>query len=53
MTTLASIRSFLRAWLLRRQTEHEMDEEMHFHLEARAADLMARGMSREEADKLR
>jgi len=40
MKDLAAWRSFARAWLFRSRMEQEMDAEMRFHLEARAADLM-------------
>ena len=49
--TLASIASFLRAWLGRSRMEHDMDREMRFHLEARAADLESQGMSRADAER--
>lgn len=50
MQRLAAIRSFCRAWFLRRRMEREMDEEMRFHLEARIADLVARGLTCEDAE---
>jgi predicted permease len=43
--------SFLRAALRRSQMEREMDDEMQFHLEARAADLRARGVPPAEAER--
>ena len=49
--TLASLTSFLRAWLGRSRMEHDMDREMRFHLEARAADLESQGMSRADAER--
>ena len=49
--TLASLASFLRAWLGRSRMEHDMDREMRFHLEARAADLESQGMSRADAER--
>src|SRR5688572_9285756 len=51
MKDLAAWRSFARAWLLRSRMEQEMDAEMRFHLEARAADLVAQGFSRADADR--
>src|SRR5687768_9857156 len=51
MKLIAMIRSFARAVLRRSQMEREMDEEMQFHLEARAADLMARGVPPAEAER--
>jgi len=51
LTSLAAIRSFLRAWLARSRMEREMDREMRFHLEARAADLESQGMSRADAER--
>src|SRR5580698_9702810 len=44
------LRSWIKGVFLRRQLEHEMDDELRFHLEARTDDLMARRqLSREEA----
>jgi len=51
MKLLASLKSFSRAWLLRSRMEHEMDREMQFHVEARAADLEANGLPRAEAHR--
>src|SRR4030095_8689004 len=52
MRPIAAITSFLRAWLLRSRMERDMDNEMRFHVESRAADLEARGVSRGEAARL-
>jgi len=41
MKTLAALKSFVRAWLMRSRMERDMDNEMRFHVEARAADLEA------------
>src|SRR3990170_1985784 len=46
---LAAIKSFVRAWLRRSRMERDMDNEMRFHLEARAADLEAQGLARADA----
>jgi hypothetical protein len=48
---LAALKSFARSWLLRSRMEHDMDREMRFHLEARAADLQAHGIPRAEAER--
>ena len=45
----ARMRSHWRGIWKRAEMEHELDDEMRFHLEARAEDLMRSGMSREEA----
>jgi predicted permease len=42
-------RSWTAAMLHRRRMEHDMDEEMRFHIEARAADLTSRGVPQQEA----
>src|SRR5688500_2771962 len=49
--TLAAVVSFLRAWLLRSRMEHDMDREMRFHLDARAADLESQGMAPADAQR--
>ena len=46
---LARLRSWTRAMFTRRRVVIEMDEEIRFHLEARAADLMRGGLSEEAA----
>ena len=46
---LAAMGSFLRAWLLRSRMEHDMDREMRFHLDERAADLESQGMAPADA----
>ena len=52
MRGLAALKSFIRAWLMRSRMEHDMDREMRFHIDARADDLEARGLPREEAERL-
>ena len=49
MTIWRRLRSWLGALLRRSRMESEMDEELGFHLEARAADLVRSGVAREEA----
>ncbi|MFL6302674.1 MAG: ADOP family duplicated permease [Candidatus Sulfotelmatobacter sp.] len=49
MTTWARLRSWAAAMLRRRRMEREMDEEMRFHIEAYAADLVTRGVPQQEA----
>src|SRR5258708_36050654 len=43
----------LRSWILglfgRRRVEQEMSQEIRFHIEARAGDLLAQGLGRDEA----
>jgi predicted permease len=51
MKVLTAFKSFGRAWLLRSRMEREMDDEMRFHVEARAADLEAHGVPRAEAER--
>ncbi len=51
MKLLASLKSFARSSILRSRMEREMDDEMRFHLEARTADLVRRGLSRDEAER--
>src|ERR1700747_698766 len=41
--------SWLQARLQRSRAESEMDRELHFHIEARADDLVHGGLSRSEA----
>ena len=48
----ASLKSFARASILRSRMEREMDVEMRFHLETRAADLERQGLSRAEAERI-
>ena len=48
---LARLRSFLRAALGRRQFERDMDAELRFHLNARVADLVERGLPRPDAER--
>lgn len=49
MSLASRVRSWLRAMLLRSRIESEMDDELRFHLEAYAEDLMRTGLLREEA----
>jgi len=49
MTIWSRLRSWARATLRRSDMEGEMDAELRFHMEARAQDLMQRGVPREEA----
>ncbi|HTT17402.1 MAG TPA: ABC transporter permease [Candidatus Sulfotelmatobacter sp.] len=51
MRTWARVRSWTGALLGRRRMEREMDEEMRFHMEARTADLMSRGVPAQEAKR--
>src|SRR5271155_485354 len=39
----------LRRWFLRRRWEHDMTEELRFHVEQQTAANMAAGMTRDEA----
>ena len=49
MNLWARFRSWTAAMLRRTRMEREMDEEMRFHIEAQATDLVGRGLSRPEA----
>lgn len=49
MTVFSRFRSWGAAMLGRTRMESEMDEEMHFHIAARAEDLVARGSTQEDA----
>ena len=49
MNTWARLRSWTSAMLRRRRMERDMDEEMRFHLEAYAADLVSHGVPQHEA----
>ena len=46
---IARLRSWLRSSLHRSRVERDMDEELHFHIERHAEDLVRNGLSREEA----
>ena len=46
---LARLRSFCRSVLRRAEMERDLADELQFHLERRADDLVARGMTRAEA----
>ena len=49
MNLWARLRSWIAAMLHRGRMEHEKDEEMSFHIEAHAADLVSRGVPQREA----
>ena len=49
MTAWAQLRSWTSSLLGRTRMEREMDEEMRFHIEARAADLMKQGVPTAQA----
>ena len=49
MTMWARLRSWTAAMLGRSRMERDMDEEMRFHIEAYAAELMQRGVPQQEA----
>ena len=49
MNIASRVRSWLRANLWRSRAEDEMDSELRFHLEARAADLERGGVPRQQA----
>ena len=49
MNLWARFRSWTAAMLRRTRMEREMDEEMRFHIEAHATDLVSSGLSRQEA----
>lgn len=49
MNMWARLRSWTAAMLCRNRKEREMDEEMRFHIEAHAADLVGRGVAQQEA----
>src|SRR5215469_8625676 len=49
MSLWSRFRSWTTATLRRSHMERDMDEEMHFHIDARAADLVSRGIPRQEA----
>ncbi|HEV3459011.1 MAG TPA: ABC transporter permease [Thermoanaerobaculia bacterium] len=51
MPPVRRLRSLLEGWFERRRLESEMDEEIRFHRERRAADLVASGLSRAEAER--
>jgi predicted permease len=51
MTVVAILRSFLRMMLFRGREERAIDEELHLHLAMRTEDLMARGLSRPDAER--
>ena len=48
---LSALKSFGRAFLFRSRMERDMEREMRFHVDARAADLEAQGMPRAEAER--
>ena len=47
----SAVVSFLRAWVLRSRMESDMDREMRFHLDARAADLELQGTPPADAER--
>ena len=49
MKTWTRLRSWTAAMVRRNRKEREMDEEMRFHIEAHAADLVGRGVAQQEA----
>jgi macrolide transport system ATP-binding/permease protein len=49
MTMFARLHSFWHALWKRSEQEHDLDDEMRFHVEARTEDLIRGGLSREEA----
>ena len=49
MTLAARLRSWMRAMRDRSRMEREMEQELRFHIESYAADLMKRGVPPEEA----
>jgi hypothetical protein len=51
MNMWTRLRSWTAAMLCRTRKEREMDEEIRFHIEARAADLVGRGVARQEAQR--
>ena len=51
MRRWSALTSFARAWIHRGRIEREMEAEMRFHLDARAADLEAQGVPRLEAER--
>jgi macrolide transport system ATP-binding/permease protein len=48
---LTRLRAFLNALFRRRRMESEMDEELRFHMEAYAEDLLRSGIPRAEAQR--
>src|SRR5213594_682957 len=51
MSLIARLRSFLGAVAARRRLERDMNAELRFHLDARADDLVAGGLSRPDAER--
>lgn len=51
MTLWARCRSWLSGLFRRDRVERDMDEELRFHMDAYASDLIARGVSRAEAQR--
>lgn len=49
MSAVGEVRAWLRAVVLRRRAEREMQEEMAAHIEQAAERYVARGMSEKEA----
>ena len=48
---IARIKSWLRSTLNRRHLEENMNDEIQFHIDARAADLIRSGLAPEEAKR--
>ena len=51
MTLAARLRSLLQSLFRRARMEQDMDAEFRFHLDARADDLVASGLAREDAER--
>ena len=52
MSRLSTLRSFLHALIRRSHLEREMDEELRHHLASRADDLMKRGLTEADAQRV-
>ena len=48
---ISRLRSYARGVFLRARTEHDMDTELRFHVDARTGDLTGSGLSREDAER--
>jgi predicted permease len=51
MSAQSRLKSWIRSLFTRRRLEQNMDEELCFHIEARAADIERRGLGQEEAKR--
>jgi hypothetical protein len=49
MKAAARLRSWMRSAFHRSRLEHQLDDELRFHVDSCAADLQARGLSPQEA----